>query len=194
MGVVVMLALAAFAALPAAGDGKPSTARDTTRAEWVVLHVGANQRAIRLVYLAGGCLLPDGRASVVETRTAIDIRVEQTSLGLVDCTYDLLLPRLTVHLKRPIGGRRIRGQTFSNEFVGWFWRTRERAGTGFPLVPGVVGLSAREAARVLRRQRFKVRTVHRPRRSGRPRVVSQTPRVGQLSTKPVRSGVTIRVH
>lgn len=127
---------------------------------WTVLSVADDQRALLVMYRAGGCVVGVPRVEVKESPRSVRIAI---AVGTLDtgntCISVGLTPRLTVGLRRPVAGRRIGGPGYFTQRGGITYGT---AGTGpnarvIKLVPRVLGLSVKDARTVLISQGFNPR-------------------------------------
>lgn len=175
-----------LAALAVAAAGIPVT----HAAAWRLTGISRDTRTLHLVYAGGGCLQPDGRATVdTIDPTAVRIAIEQTTLAgdYVVCTTELGFLPLDVDLGAPLAGRRVTG---GPDFA---------ARLPTDVMPRVVGLRRADAARALRRQSVHAEAAGR--RSGvitfqSPRAGAPVPRRGAfLISGPFdpRARLTIRV-
>jgi hypothetical protein len=157
---------------------------------WELLDVKRDRRAVKIVYRSGGCFQDDGRATVTETRSRIEIAVDQGKVVAMDtpdgdfaCTSDLRFFTLIVRLDGPVGGRRVVGGPRADLAGGWS-RSAEQDGRIVALAPRVLGLAAQDARKLLRNQGIEVTGA----RSGR--VVRQQPAPGK---QVGRAGVRLQV-
>jgi hypothetical protein len=146
---------------------------------WELVDVKRDRRALKLVYDSGGCMRRDGRATVTETATSIEISVDQGQVVAMDtpggefaCTGELLLLPLVVRLDAPVAGRRVIGGPRS-QTVQWSRRTITPDGRGLPLAPRVLGLDAQDARALLKAQHITAAGARRG------RVVRQVPAPGR---------------
>jgi hypothetical protein len=147
----------------------------------MLLGVSGDGRSLSLAYEAGGCNRQDGRPAVIENADSVIVTIRQTTATPGEgegCTAELLFPRVTVPLKAPLAGRRIRGGP----------RSRERVSAS--VVPRVIGMSRGDALTALRAQALRSRTVGRVRQG---RVVQQNPRPG-TATPPGLKPPIIRLR
>jgi hypothetical protein len=157
---------------------------------WELLDVKRDRRALKIVYESGGCFQDDGRATVTETRSRIEIAVDQGLVVAMDtpdgdfaCTSDLRFFNLIVRLDGPVAGRRVVGGP-RTKLAGMWSRAAERNGRLIPLAPRVLGLAAQDARKLLMQQGFEVTG------PGRGRVVGQEPAPGK---RVGRDGVRLTV-
>jgi hypothetical protein len=182
MAKLLTLPLAALALLSLAdGTGKAFTP-NTRDAAWQLLGVSADGRTLELGYEGGGCLRPDGRPRVAETKHRVTIAVRQT----VDvpgageaCSLELRRYRTSVVLDSSLDGRRVvGGPAFDFDFPV---RT----------VPRVLGMDRRDALKVLRQARLSRKIVSRVRHG---KVIRQRPRPGASASDPQGHRVTVRLR
>ncbi len=160
-------------------------------AAWGLVGVGSDLRTLKLVYESGGCShgRGDGRATVTETTTGIEIAVDEEEVVAIDtpdhvvsCPGDVRFEPLLVHLDRPVGGRPITRSPLLASVGLWALFPRE--------VPRVLDLAPGDAIDVLSSQGFGVRRYGR--RAGP--VTFQTPRPGRRVDHRVVVGLTVGRH
>jgi hypothetical protein len=162
---VAVLALAAPAVAPAQGPpefnatcGDIACRVERVPADWQLVSVSRDSRALYLAYESGGCRREDGHATVTETAARIQIAVDEGEVVAMDtpdgkfgCPAYLAFNGLNVHLHHQVAGRPIVGGPRIHN--GWYGRFPP----GFASAPRVIGLSARDATTALRSQGFHVR-------------------------------------
>jgi hypothetical protein len=147
---------------------------------WSLVGTGPGARSLVIRYEHGAC---DGvaRATATGTSTAIRIRVTRSGpTGGVPraCPQVVGLFRLTVHLRNPVGGRRIHGGTPGAPLP---------TPSGPRAVPRVLGLAPADARSVLAANGLGSRTTTRKGEVRLPQVVAQSPAAGkQTSSGSVR--------
>jgi len=154
VAVLVITAAAAAVAAGVAGvagvAGAQEQKTEEASAAWQLRGVSPDGRSLELVYEAGGCSAGDGRVVVEETFETVRVDVRHTVPGRsagVACPADSRPTPLTARLSKPVHGRRVEGQNTDHLLSDTGGR-----------VPRVVGLSPGDAADLLGRRGYHVRT------------------------------------
>jgi hypothetical protein len=184
------MAVGVYVASAQGGQPRAAAARasDEVQDKWIVLEAGNQAKSLVIEYRAAPCSNgPTGRAHVHGTGSSITISVAQKISVTRNqfCDDVAYVPRLVVHLHKPIAGRTIMGEGFgwdlprgSVDYLTRYVPDPPDPDIGLPLAPRVVGLSVAEATAVLAREGFKAE-VHGP---SLGTIVSQTPTRGRLAS------------
>jgi hypothetical protein len=159
--------------------------------KWRLLDVKRARSALKLGYVSGGCYRGDGRATVTETVSTIEIALDEglvvamdTADGKFACTSELRSRQVVARLDGPIHGRRVLGGSPLERYIGPSRSTSDPDGRIIALAPRVLGLAAQDARMLLTRQHIEATGALRG------RVVAQSPAPGK---RVGRDGVRIDV-
>lgn len=171
VALALLVAGLAAALAPPAG-----AASQTVRVPWMLIGTGPGARSLIVRYEHGGCEAPV-HATVAGTPTAIRVRLSRVEpLGGPPrpiCAQVIQILTMKVHLRHPVGGRRIRGGTPGAALP---------VPSGARTVPRVLGLAPPDARSALAANGLGSAASTRKRDVRLPQVVAQSPRAGAKTT------------
>ena len=134
--------------------------------QWKLDTISANQRTLTLAFAAGGCTSDRGRARWKESSFSVKVSVKSLEDHREDvaCTADLIPGRATVHLERPLRGRRIEGASRIG-YLSLYNPVVRQGADLYNRLPRVAGLRFPDAERMLQSHGFKAAPVTRRQRS-----------------------------